>query len=112
MSIIYVTVVFYFEGLVIWATWVVHHHDKRTVEMLGRDEYLSNAKRLGLSCNDGGYDTDFPNAITRTGFVQSHHVAFSGGSDQSNYRASLGYVKHNTVIKINEFRNLASLANK
>lgn len=80
----------------------------KNIKMLGRDEYLSNAKRLGLSCNDGGYDTDFPNAITRTGFVQSHHVAFSGGSDQSNYRASLGYVKHNTVIKINEFRNLTA----
>ena len=78
----------------------------KNVEMLGRDEYLSNAKRLGLSCNDGGYDTDFPNAITRTGFVQSHHVAFGGGSDNSNYRASLGFINHKTVIKINEFKNL------
>lgn len=78
----------------------------KNIEMLRRDEYLSNAKRLELSVNDGGYDIDVPNAITRTGFVQSHHVAFSGGSDQSNYRASLGFVDHNTVIKINDYLNL------
>ena len=78
----------------------------KNVEMLGREEYISNAKRLGLSYNDGGYDTDVPNAITRTGYVQSHHVAFGGGSDQSNYRASIGFLSHNTVIKINQFQNL------
>lgn len=80
----------------------------RNIHMLGRDGYISTAQRLGLFYNDGGYDTDFPQAITRTGFVQSHHVAFNGGSDMSNYRASVGYIDHNTVVRNNEYDNLVA----
>lgn len=71
----------------------------KTINMLDRDGYLSTADALGLHCNDGGYDTDFQDAITRTGFVQNHHVAFSGGTETSNYRASLGLMRHNTIIR-------------
>lgn len=71
----------------------------KTIEMLDRSGYLSTAKSLGLYCNDGGYDTDFQDAITRTGFVTNHHLAFSGGTETSNYRASLGLMRHNTIIR-------------
>lgn len=78
----------------------------KNVKMLRREGYISTAQRLGVFYNDGGYDTDFPNEITRTGFVQSHHVALSGGSDQSNYRASLAFIDHNSVIRVNDYENL------
>ncbi len=80
----------------------------KNVKMLRREGYISTARQLGLSYNDGGYDIDFPQAITRTGFVQSHHVAFSCGSDLSNYRASVGFIDHNTVVKTNEYENLVA----
>ena len=53
----------------------------KNIEMLGRDSYVNTAQSLGLLYNDGGHDTDFPDAITRTGTVHGHHVAFGGGSD-------------------------------
>ena len=77
----------------------------KNIEMLSGADYVATAKALGLDYNDGGYDTDFPQSITRTGFVQNHHVAFSGGTEQSNYRASIGYMLHHTVIKINQYDN-------
>lgn len=75
-------------------------------EMLDRQEYLATAQRLGIYCNDGGYDNDFYKVITRVGSVQNHHLAFSGGTSSSNYRASFGYSNHNTVIKRMDYDNL------
>ena len=59
------------------------------LEMLSGTEYLSTAHALGVHANDGGYNTNFFDAITRTGFVQNHFLAFSGGTEKSNYRAWL-----------------------
>ena len=75
------------------------------LRMLNAAEYISAAKALGLDYVDKGYDTDFQKEIVRIGFVNSHHVAFSGGSDKSNYRASLGYVRGQTVIKTKDYNN-------
>ena len=78
------------------------------IRMLNRNGYISTAKALGLGYNDGGFDTDFQKAITRTGFIQNHHVAFSGGGESSSYRASLGFMDHNTVIKNSEYDNFVA----
>ena len=80
----------------------------KNIKMLRREGYISTAKALGLSYNDGGFDSDFPAAITRTGMVQNHHMAFSGGTESSNYRASLGFMKRNTVIKIVQYDNFVA----
>lgn len=69
------------------------------IDMLDAAGYLATAKKLGLHANDGGYNTNFQDAITRTGFVQNHHLAFGGGTEESYYRASLGMMRHNSIIK-------------
>lgn len=77
----------------------------KQLRMLNATEYRNAAKALGLVYNDGGFDTDFQKEITRTGFLNTHHIAFSGGSDKSNYRASLGYMRGETVIKNRSYNN-------
>lgn len=59
------------------------------MEMLNAAEYIAAAQKYGLEYNNKGYDTNFRKAITRTGNIQNHYLAFSGGTPQSNYRASL-----------------------
>ena len=80
----------------------------KRLRMLNAMEYVSAAKALGLDYVDKGYDTNFQKEIVRTGFVNSHHVAFSGGSEKSNYRASLGYVRGQTVIKNKDYNNFVA----
>ena len=80
----------------------------KRLRMLNAAEYVSAAKALGLDYVDKGYDTNFQKEIVRTGFVNSHHVAFSGGSEKSNYRASLGYVRGQTVIKKKDYNNFVA----
>ena len=71
---------------------------KRT-EMMNADEYRRASERYGRPYIDMGYDTDFRKAIERTGFVQNHHIAFGGGTETANYRASVGMMEHETIIK-------------
>ena len=78
------------------------------IKMLGRRDYLSTAQTLGLPYVDGGYDTDFQRAITRTGTVQNHHLAFTGGTETANYRASVSYMTHRMVVKTNDYRNFTA----
>ena len=40
--------------------------------------------------------------------MQNHYVAFSGGNQLSNYRASFGYIDHNTIIRSKGYRNLVA----
>lgn len=80
----------------------------KSMEMLNAAEYIAAAQKLGLEYNDKGYDTNFRKAITRTGNIQNHYLAFSGGNPQSNYRASFGYIDHNTIIRSKGYRNLVA----
>ena len=69
------------------------------LDMLNAEEYVATAKALGIYCNDGGFNTDNYKVITRTGMVNNHYLAFSGGTPQSNYRASSVGIIHNAIIK-------------
>ena len=40
--------------------------------------------------------------------MQNHYLAFSVGSEQSNYRASFGYIDHNTIIKDKDYNNFVA----
>ena len=75
-------------------------------EMMDADGFRRSAQALGLSFIDKGYNTDFGKAIERTGFVHNHHIAFGGGSATANYRASVGVLNHETVIKTQDSRSI------
>ena len=80
----------------------------KKLNMLSADEYLATAQTTGVHANNGGFNNNFYDVITRTGFVQNHYLAFSGGSEQSNYRASFGYIDHNTIIKDKDYNNFVA----
>lgn len=77
----------------------------KRLHMLSADEFRAAADKMGLGLYDGGSSTNFQKEILRTGTVQNHHVAFGGGTDDSNYRVSVGLVDHRTVVKTNRLRN-------
>ena len=77
----------------------------KNIEMLSGDEFRSTASRLGIDIIDGRTSTDFRDAITRLGLVHNNHVSFGGGTETSNYRASVGMTGHETVVKTNSAKN-------
>ena len=74
------------------------------INMLNASQFRQAATQLGLDFIDKGANTNFSKTIERTGFVQNHHIAFGGGSETANYRASVGVMEHKTVIKTNNYR--------
>lgn len=74
------------------------------VNMLNAAQFRQAATQLGLDFIDKGANTNFSKTIERTGFVQNHHIAFGGGSETANYRASVGVMEHKTVMKTNNYR--------
>lgn len=71
----------------------------KTLDMLSADGYRAFSRERGLDLLDYGSATDFDKEITRTAFTQQHHVALHGGTDESNYRVSLGYVNEESIIR-------------
>lgn len=77
----------------------------KNMEMLSADQFRQAANALNRRIIDGGGNTKYTDAITRTGIIQNHHIAFGGGTESSNYRASVGAMDHRTVIRTNRSRN-------
>ena len=77
----------------------------KRIDMLNASQFMKAADALGLNYINKGSDTDFTRSIDRTGFVQNHHIAFGGGSESANYRASIGMMDHRTILRNNNYKN-------
>ncbi len=44
-------------------------------------------------------NTNWAKAILRNAPIQNHYLSFSGGNDKTTYRASLGYLKQEAIVK-------------
>ncbi len=71
----------------------------KTLHMMNAEQYRNYGRQQNISIIDMGSQTDFQQLIQRTGLTQQHHLAFTGGTEQSNYRVALGYINNETVIK-------------
>ena len=80
----------------------------KTLKMLSADDFRAQNNLRGLSFQDNGFSSDMPRSILRTGYVQNHHIAFGGGSGQSHYRASLGILDRNRVVRREGDRNYSA----
>jgi iron complex outermembrane receptor protein len=47
---------------------------------------------------NGNANTNWETALLHTGYAQNHNVAFSGGTAQTNYRASLNYFDQKGIV--------------
>ena len=77
----------------------------KNLKMLSADGFREWNKAKGYSFDDDGFDADMPSSILRTGWVQNHHIAFGGGTDESHYRASIGILDHKAVVKTQDYQN-------
>lgn len=68
-------------------------------DMLSADGWRQAAQQRGIASSaDKGGNTNWFDAITRTGFTQTHNLAFGGGTKGFNYRASLTAIDQKGVI--------------
>ena len=78
----------------------------KNLDMLSASDYRSTANRLGMTFTDMGGNTNFLKEIERkAGLTQNHNVAFSSGSENSNMRASIGYIQKQGALKNSDMQN-------
>jgi TonB-linked SusC/RagA family outer membrane protein len=66
-------------------------------------EGIKNGSWGGSLQNHSAYDTDWQDAVFRTGLVQDYNVSLSGGGDSGSYFVSGGYYRNEGVSYGNEF---------
>ncbi|MGH2644059.1 MAG: SusC/RagA family TonB-linked outer membrane protein, partial [Chitinophagaceae bacterium] len=72
-------------------------------DLLNTPEWKAANSQLGIDPStiqgyQKGGNTDWLKAITRKAFTQSHNLAFSGGTNTFNYRASLSYINQQGIV--------------
>ncbi len=70
----------------------------KKLDMLTADEYRQAVKNLGLSLVDSGANTNWQDHVFRTAVSQDHNLSMSGGSENTQYRASVGYSIQQGVV--------------
>ncbi len=71
----------------------------KKLDMLSADEWWAEAQRVGVpAAANHGANTDWYGIMTQTGISQNHTLAFGGGSEKFNYRASLSAILQEGVV--------------
>lgn len=83
----------------------------KNLKMLSADGFRRVAAERGISILDKGNNTNFQKEIEQSGLQQNHHIAFYGGSEESSYRVSLGYMNRQGVILHEDMNNFTSNMN-
>ncbi|WP_201448270.1 SusC/RagA family TonB-linked outer membrane protein [Flavobacterium seoulense] len=68
------------------------------LDVLSADEYRKVNTDLGLTFSDLGANTNWQDEIYRTAKIQDYNLSFSGGTEKTSYRASLGYGDQEGVL--------------
>jgi len=87
-------------------TYVAASSAARHLDFLNGDQYrafvnsqiAANNLPASQAALNGTANTNWEDAILHKGYAQNHNVAFSGGSQQTNYRASLNYFDQKGVV--------------
>jgi iron complex outermembrane receptor protein len=90
-------------------TYVAASTAARHLDFVSGDEYRSYVQTQVSAGNLpntqlallGTANTNWEDALLRTGYATNHNIAFSGGSQQTNYRASLNYFNQEGVVIAN-----------
>ncbi len=70
----------------------------KNIPVMSPSEWRKLSEETGLG-TDYLSNTDWFNEIERTALSQSHNISMSGGSDKTNYRASINYRKAEGILK-------------
>lgn len=72
----------------------------KDLDMMSADELRSYATKNNLTLpNDMGYNTDWHDEVLRTAFSHNHNVSINGGSEKTQYSASLAYINKEGIIR-------------
>lgn len=83
------------------------------IDVLNVQQYINIQQQLGTDVSEfsGSSFVDWQDLIFKTGFVQSHNVTVSGGSENANYFISGGYMDQEGIERAQGFTRYSFKAN-
>ncbi|NQU51832.1 MAG: TonB-dependent receptor [Bacteroidetes bacterium] len=70
----------------------------KKLDVLSTEAFMDASDKFNLGLTDMGKKTDWQDEIFRTAITQSHNLAYSGGTDKSNYFVSFGYLNQDGIV--------------
>jgi TonB-linked SusC/RagA family outer membrane protein len=85
-------------------------------DLLTGDEWvvIANEKRANVNASalaNPGVNTDWQDAVLRSGNTQQHNLSISGGTESTKYFFSLGFTDQESVVKNNDLKRYAFRSN-
>jgi len=71
----------------------------KKLDLLTTSEFMAASSDGGYNLTNLGTSTDWQDEIFRTGISQSHNLSYSGGTENSNYYASFGYLDQEGIVE-------------
>lgn len=79
---------------------------RNKLRVLNADEWWEQGQKWNVPASENhASNTDWFDILTRTGFTQNHSIAFGGGAEKFNYRASLAAILQNGIVINSNFKN-------
>jgi TonB-dependent starch-binding outer membrane protein SusC len=75
-----------------FSTYVGTESISQRPNLMNADQFRQAATKYNQAFTDNGANTDWLKAITRTAHTQNYNIGISGGSENTSYRASVGYL--------------------
>ncbi|MCP2029853.1 iron complex outermembrane receptor protein [Flavobacterium sp. HSC-32F16] len=81
------------------------------VNVFSADEFRKQVAAVNGTLQDGGANTDWQDELTRTGVSQNVNLSMSGGTDKSNYAASVGMDNQEGVLQNSDLKRYSGRLN-
>lgn len=81
------------------------------VDVFGADEFRRQVAAVNGNLQDGGSNTDWQDALTRTGVSQNVNLSMSGGTDKSMYSASVGVDNQEGILRNSDLKRYSGRLN-
>ncbi|MEQ9443453.1 MAG: TonB-dependent receptor [Cyclobacteriaceae bacterium] len=83
----------------------------KKLDVLNREEFIDYHQELSPGFVYANGDTDWQEAITRTGKIQNYQLSVSGGSDKTRYYLSGVYYDQEGIVLSSEFNRVSLQSN-
>jgi TonB-linked SusC/RagA family outer membrane protein len=78
----------------------------KKLQLLNAEQWWEQAQNYGVPASaNHGSSTDWFGLLTRNGYTQNHTLAFGGGANSFNYRASLTAILQNGIVINSNYKN-------
>ncbi len=78
----------------------------KKLQVLNAEEWWQQAQKYNVPASENhASNTDLFDILTRDGFTQNHAIAFGGGANNFNYRASVAAILQNGIVINSNFKN-------